>query len=358
MATIVILKEKALIEDLDVGMGDGHGEREGKQINATNIPYSSERTIAEELDLKESIEDGDIRYAFKNGSPLVLFHVLSAREGTHAVNLDDMLSALSEYSPTTDIGSWLNQKADVNGNPQNIFKALNPEFNESGPFPANDDVVVFGYLIEWYLGVIVPELALKSYRADVIEKGNNTDYTPTTAFDPANKQYVDSKFAEEGLGDMLEVEFASDVSASKAVFSTKNVGSFNHPNGQANADVGVMKLSKHVMTDANTIINLGINIFIGTNILNGPPASTDIPVAVEQMAMDSTGDFIGQRATTDIGVFSRFGFDNQGTMVFTEWSHSIVETDYCTPFVGGTIKMRVTGNSCALTNNGSDAVIP
>jgi len=181
---------------------------------------------------------------------------------------------------------------------------------------------------------------------------------PSTPQDPADKNYVDQKVTDIGAGDMRKSVFADDGTASEAVFMAKNIGSFVSPNGSADADKGILKLSQFDMVDANLITDLGIGIFIGVDIANGPPATAGIPVAIEQMDMNGLGVMVGQRATSDVGQYIRFGFDLGSGMVFSQWSHAIQSDDYADPFTGGTIKMVVSGTDVAFSNTDDPAVIP
>ena len=369
MATTLLKKELIISEDIDLGMGGGSGTRGGKQVNATNIPYNSSTSIADELEKKLSRDGADLVYANKLGDENVLFSV-KAGSGSNAMPKSQFDSLITEYPKTDQVVAALTTKADKNGNTELAFNVHNPVFDPNGPFPATTESVNFGYMQDWFTGVVQPGLNGKADKSEIISKVDEPDtpYTPTEGYHPANKKYVDDKVLDIGAGDMTRAEFVENSSAFSAVYTTKFLGNFGSTNGVVDADKGVLKLSQVIITDANAITDLGIGIFIGVDIQNSPPASAGIPVAIEQMDMDGTGTLLGQRCTTDIGVFTRFGYDTarysqlggNGTQAiqWTPWAHTLQETDYAHTYAGGTVKMTVEGTNCSLTNDGSDALIP
>jgi len=369
MALVTLKKELAVVEDMDFGLGQGTGTRGGTQINASHIPYSSANSIADELDTKGSVVDNDAKYASKAGDG-VAFSVASAGNDGQATNLGQVNQILTAYPLTTQVVGALETKANKAGDTSVAFSVFNVDFNTGGPFPAPTDAVNFKYMEEWFTGVVQPAINAKAEKSEIISKTDipDTPYVPTDGQHPANKKYVDDKVLDIGAGDMTKSEFVNPDTATTGVHTANNVGSFGSTNGLANADTAVMKLSQHVMTDADAIISLGIGIFIGVDVQNSPPASAGVPIAIEQMDMDGTGRLIGQRCTTDIGVFTRFGYDSSvynfgdnvapNAMVWTPWAHTLLETDYASTYAGGTVKMTVSGTSCAITNDGSDAILP
>ena len=363
MATFKLKKEKALVEDIDFGTGTSSGTRVGIQVNASNIPYDSVKSIKDELDSKESSLGGDIRYAFKGGTVGQVFKLGTAIDDNDGVNVNYLNSELNSYPTTVQVTAALTTRAYINGSGAETFNVDSPIFPN---VPNPTETVNFTYLLAWFNGTIQPAIDDKADKVTTLDTiTEHAPYVPSLPYHPSTKDYVDQKVLDIGAGDMTVAEYVDPLTpdVSGAVYTTKGVGAFGSVNGIADADKGTMKLSENTITDCNTISAFGIGIFIGVDVANSPPASAGIPIAIEQMDMNGQGIMLGQRATTDIGTYVRFGIDVGGGVVFTLWSKAVTEVEmieyfqsaYATDTVAGTIKRRVSGTDLYFSTTSSPA---
>ena len=331
MATTRITKEKALVDDLDLGLGDGTGSRGGKQINASTIPFSSSNSIADELATKKGDTDNDTRYAKLGGNTNQLFNVQTPTSADNAVNLAYLNAQLGNYPLTTQVASALATKAEKAGSSAQAFNVASPAYPN---LPNASETVNFAYLGAWFDGAIQPQIDGKANALTTLDTVvEHASYVPTLPMHPSTKAYVDQKVVDIGAGDMTTTEYVANTTASKAVFSTKSVGDFGSPMGISDADQ-IMRLSPNLITDINNIQGFGIHVGAVDGMLGDlPPASAGSNLAVEQLVIDDgtlhinagleAVVLVGQRATTDQGYFTRFG--NGST--YGNWAKSATEAD-------------------------------
>ena len=329
MATINLFKEKALAEDLDTGMGNGTGSRQGSQINATNIPYSGSASIAEQIDTKINQGDGDARYAMKEGNATVEFKVETPSGEDGATPKSYVDAGLDARPLTTQVTAALETKAEKAGSSSQAFNVASPAYPDT---PNPSETVNFSYLSDWFDGNIQPQIDDKADKATTLDTVVEHDpYDPTLPMHPATKAYVDQKVVDIGAGDMTEAEYVNDSSASKAVYSTKNVGNFGSALGITPADE-VMRVSQNTLTDINNISGMGIHIGPVDGMSGDlPPASAGTNIAVEQLEIIGS-PAIAQRATTDKGFFFRAtdgsSFTQGGSIsAWSTWTRTTTDAD-------------------------------
>jgi len=327
MANVSIFKELAVIEDLDLGMGSSIGSRGGSQINATKIPYSNTNTIAEELDTKATKSESDNTYALKNGDASEEFAVASPLSADSATTKQYVDDGLADKPSLGQLVSDLSTRAMLNGNANEIFTVASPSYPAE---PAKTDTFNFGYFEDWFNDRAQTQIDKKADKLTTLDTiVEHADYTPTAPMHPATKSYVDNKVVDIGAGDMAEATFVNADTASKAVYTTDNIGSFSSPMGISSSDE-VMRLSTNILTDINDTAGFGIFVGAVDNISGDlPPADAGTNLILEQMNVNtalnglSSVSLVAQRATTNLGAYHRVYNGSS----FSTWKKAVAEED-------------------------------
>jgi len=229
MSLYTLRKDKAVVEDLELGMGTVTQPRgEVTQINADKIPYSSSETITEAIDRKED---------------------------------------------TSSANAKLATKADLNGNASEKFKVADGADNDDAVNKGQMDTELALKADKTYTDT---ELALKANEDNVLLKdGTSPTFSPVSPNQPATKKYVDDLVIDVGAGDMLKAIY--DTGDTGAVDTTEAIGRAGTFLGKTPMNQ-VMRLSQSNVTDCNNVDDFGI--LIGTDVTNAPVSG---PIGLEQL---------------------------------------------------------------------------
>lgn len=128
-----VSKNKALVEDIEFGIGASAQTRTGTKVDATFLPYSVSESVSAALDARYTAVYTLANFANINGNSLNLFEVANGTIGNEAVNF--------------------------------------------GQLDLKEDKTV---------------VATKADKTNVLEKDNITSYTPLFDYNPTTKVYVDN----------------------------------------------------------------------------------------------------------------------------------------------------------------------
>jgi len=263
MALINVNKNKAVVEDLELGMSTVEQARgTGTQVNAGNLPYSATETTTEAIDRKEDI---------------------------------------------TAVDAKLATKADLNGNSTEVFEVDVATTDDQAPNKGQMDLLLAD---KADISYVDNEVAVKADEVNVLLKdGTSPIFTPVSENQPTTKKYVDDLIIDAGAGDML-----------KSVYDTGNTGAVDTSEaiGRIGTFLGetpmtqIMRLSQSNVTDCNILDDMGI--FIGTDAANAPTSGM---IGLEQLSI-SSGTIKAQRC---FSFLTNLWYDRQynGT-IWSGWS--------------------------------------
>ena len=129
---VQLTKELILAEDIDFGDGPSLQVRGGNKLNGSHIPYSDTQSLNDAMSIRPTAVEVGVSYAPILGNASNLFKVANGISGNDAVTFQQM-----------------DTKEDRT------------------------------------------EVALKAYKADVLELNNQTPYQPVNDYHPATKKFVD-----------------------------------------------------------------------------------------------------------------------------------------------------------------------
>jgi hypothetical protein len=95
---IAFKKEKIVVEDIVLSMDTTIEQSRGTltPFNAAYLPYSTTQSVTAALDDRYTKSESDSRYAYKAGSDTQAFNVAMAVNGSEAVNLTQMETAIND----------------------------------------------------------------------------------------------------------------------------------------------------------------------------------------------------------------------------------------------------------------------
>ena len=163
---ITLSKEKALVEDLELGFGVTDQPRGGNKFNASFLPFTETKTVEEAINERPTRGEASNIYAAREGDASQEFLVGYGDSPNRAVKKTELDNA--PYAPEA-------------GNASQTFNVADATQDTH----ATNRTVVLGMISDG-----TTQFALK---ANVLEKDNTSFYQPSQQYHPATKAYVDAK---------------------------------------------------------------------------------------------------------------------------------------------------------------------
>ncbi len=269
--TVILKKEGIVVADIVFGMGlivDSRGSQE--QFNANHLPFNGAESVGQ---------------------------------------------ALANRYDKTEVDNLVGGLASINGDASKVFSVATASADAHAVPKAQMDAL--------FAQSVSPSDVL-------LVDGTSAELIPVLGTQPANKKYVDDTVINIGAGDMAKGVY--DTNNSDIVDNSEALGNpVNLPLGKSLANQ-VMRLAQEAITDANSIVDMGV--YVGIDVANAPANGA---IIIEQFLLD--GNKVQRCYSVATGLETTRHFNSSWSL----WEVS--DGSDRLPLTGGTMTGDLTINS-------------